>query len=356
MDQTAVASIVGTQNYIAPEIVDTSKYTKTVDYWSMGIIAFELMCGILPFIPHQQLFNKITNIKAKPPSCIAIQEVPTQRGVFQFEVAIFKENHMSRPFQLKMENWLRMALDKDYRTRGKEKDELSRPIGDLKIFTELDSILQSKILTVFSLNTYQFCAFKVNSKMIMPELLEEMERETLLPQNTFYLILPAGHPLRQIDISSKPIDLFVESWKNNDADNGIPKVMLYLLSYQGDYNAGDPYVSNLTKLFLQGENLLPWAEQQVVAHTHFLLNNEQRHLEALTHGLQEYAMQVDDQIFHFEQHTTELKEKILFIDGRVRQFQTMVTESQNACLNSVKPMKKSFKNNCLFYFLFVVSI
>lgn len=27
-----------------------SRYDKTVDYWSFGIIAFEIMCGIRPFL------------------------------------------------------------------------------------------------------------------------------------------------------------------------------------------------------------------------------------------------------------------------------------------------------------------
>ena len=27
------------------------RYDKTVDYWSFGLIAFELMCGMRPFLP-----------------------------------------------------------------------------------------------------------------------------------------------------------------------------------------------------------------------------------------------------------------------------------------------------------------
>lgn len=44
-------SFVGTLDYLAPEIFRTENYTKCVDYWSFGVLTFEAICGVLPFLP-----------------------------------------------------------------------------------------------------------------------------------------------------------------------------------------------------------------------------------------------------------------------------------------------------------------
>lgn len=51
LDDSTV-SFVGTFHYLAPEIFETLKYDSSVDYWSLGIMSFELICGILPFPSH----------------------------------------------------------------------------------------------------------------------------------------------------------------------------------------------------------------------------------------------------------------------------------------------------------------
>lgn len=47
-----IVSFVGTLHYLAPEIFQTEQYNSCVDYWSMGILTFEIICGVLPFLPH----------------------------------------------------------------------------------------------------------------------------------------------------------------------------------------------------------------------------------------------------------------------------------------------------------------
>jgi serine/threonine protein kinase len=48
-------SYVGTVDYMAPELVTgsskTGGYTKAVDWWSFGVLLFELICGSTPFAP-----------------------------------------------------------------------------------------------------------------------------------------------------------------------------------------------------------------------------------------------------------------------------------------------------------------
>ncbi|XP_073303586.1 probable serine/threonine protein kinase IRE [Primulina huaijiensis] len=56
-------SVVGTPDYLAPEILLGMEHGATADWWSVGIILFELLVGIPPFNADdpQQIFNNILN-------------------------------------------------------------------------------------------------------------------------------------------------------------------------------------------------------------------------------------------------------------------------------------------------------
>lgn len=42
-------STVGTPDYIAPEVFLQNGYSETVDWWSVGVILFEMLVGYPPF-------------------------------------------------------------------------------------------------------------------------------------------------------------------------------------------------------------------------------------------------------------------------------------------------------------------
>lgn len=54
--RTGIRSLVGTPNYIAPEVFQRSVYGKECDWWSVGVILFEMAIGYPPFAastPHE---------------------------------------------------------------------------------------------------------------------------------------------------------------------------------------------------------------------------------------------------------------------------------------------------------------
>ncbi|KAI5296326.1 camp-dependent protein kinase catalytic subunit [Ascosphaera acerosa] len=42
-------TLCGTPDYLAPEVVSSKGYNKSVDWWSLGILIFEMLCGFTPF-------------------------------------------------------------------------------------------------------------------------------------------------------------------------------------------------------------------------------------------------------------------------------------------------------------------
>lgn len=69
-DDVFAITACGTPGYIAPEILEGQGYGKEVDYWSIGVILYTLLCGLPPFNEEQNayLFEKIKKAEYGFPS------------------------------------------------------------------------------------------------------------------------------------------------------------------------------------------------------------------------------------------------------------------------------------------------
>ncbi|KAI3425001.1 hypothetical protein D9Q98_008382 [Chlorella vulgaris] len=78
-------SFIGTMEYMAPEIIAGRGHGKAVDWWSVGVLLFEMLCGMPPFRAkgRQQLQKLITTAKFKLPSYLSSDVQNLVKGLLQ---------------------------------------------------------------------------------------------------------------------------------------------------------------------------------------------------------------------------------------------------------------------------------
>ncbi|KAL0121196.1 hypothetical protein PUN28_008700 [Cardiocondyla obscurior] len=173
-EASTTASLVGTLNYVAPELLWKKRYNCSVDYWSLGILFYELVTGIRPFLPTMQhTMEWMKHIKNKSYDHIHAFE---SEGEVIFGKDIQNPTHLSDCLRSKMIEWFRLVLQWDSHKRGKILDE--NGTSRLEVFTMLERALSNKILYVFCLPFYKINVYEIDNNTTLRDFQLLIKRDT----------------------------------------------------------------------------------------------------------------------------------------------------------------------------------
>jgi inhibitor of nuclear factor kappa-B kinase subunit alpha len=152
------SSFVGTLQYLAPELFTSKNYTSSVDNWSFGILAYEIITGHRPFLPHMTPAQWIPIVSKKSSIDISAYYDPKTKAV-SFSSQIFGLNHISKSFKELIETWLRAVLEWDPKKRCSKK-----ALKNLK-----DDILLKCIVNVFIVDSLETFSYEITQEMTLAE-------------------------------------------------------------------------------------------------------------------------------------------------------------------------------------------
>jgi serine/threonine protein kinase len=175
-------SFCGTAEYLAPEIIQNKEYDKSVDYWALGILLYEMLTGAPPFEDDNRnnLYNKI--LHAQPD---------------------FKHPNISVPAG----DLLKRMLEKDIKARMKPEDIKKHPFFKTIDFTKL--LLKEIQPPFIPAQDKHSLTINIAEEFKGEQLKETASASTTIPgkdgQFSHFTYLPNGNSINDEGVTAKQI-------------------------------------------------------------------------------------------------------------------------------------------------------
>ncbi|EYC16396.1 hypothetical protein Y032_0033g2631 [Ancylostoma ceylanicum] len=77
------STFCGTPEFLAPEVLTESSYTRAIDWWGLGVLIFEMLVGEPPFSgdDEEEIFDSIVNDEVRYPRFLSIESISIMRRV-----------------------------------------------------------------------------------------------------------------------------------------------------------------------------------------------------------------------------------------------------------------------------------
>ena len=85
----------GTPEFLAPEVLTETSYTRAVDWWGLGVLIFEMLVGESPFPgdDEEEVFDSIVNDEVRYPRFLSLESIAIMRRVSLLEVIFLYKVH-----------------------------------------------------------------------------------------------------------------------------------------------------------------------------------------------------------------------------------------------------------------------
>lgn len=153
-------SFCGTPEYLAPEMITKKGHNKSVDWWAIGVIIYEMVIGVTPF------FNRNRNM--------LLMKIKNSKIIFpdQEKYQIF----YSKQFIDIVSKLLLKDKDKRLGNKGDWKEILQHPFFE---GIDIDKLLKKQIKPIFKPDLSKH---KIDTKYFNAESDERDLVETIVPQ------------------------------------------------------------------------------------------------------------------------------------------------------------------------------
>lgn len=301
---TVCSNFTGSLQYLAPELFYSKTHSLSADYWSFGLIAFEAVCGIRPFLPNMSPVQWMPSIKNKTSDQICAYLNISDEITFSNE--IYAENKISACLKAQLEVWLTKMLEWDPAKRGFSPKMF-------QVLNDLDVLLNKKIIIIFSVSTYQYLSYAVDERTLFATLQGWVFNDTQININD------------QVFVSSvDKCDVELESFAIKYWSDQV-KVMLYLYRKDKLMDNNKPKISPNIKLNLENPkmNLNYFHFMRVISYIHFFIYNEQDLYETFKEAI---VLRLDS----VKEAIDKLQSTRLDSENHLRRL-----ESKNALLNEI---------------------